>query len=134
MKRKRTTLITAAPLACVCLFAAVAYAAQTYVSVNVGGGTLRVRPRNIHVLSNENLYQLKWSSWGGSRARATGLDHSNAPSPGRSAQNPVRVELRGRRHCGSRLVYTTLRIRFTKGIPYVGEPSLISYPYGCPPS
>jgi hypothetical protein len=120
-------------LTALCWFGAIANAAQTFVSVNAGGGVLRVRPRTIHVLSNENLYQLRWSSWGGFRARANGIDHSNFPSAGRSAQNPVRVELRGRKRCGSRLVYTRLRIRFTNGIPYAGEPSLISYSYGCPP-
>ncbi len=111
----------------------IASAAQTYVSINAGGNMLRVRPGKMHLVSNENLYQLKWSSWGDSRARASGIDHSNNPSQGRSAQNPVRVELRNRKRCGTRLVYTRVQIRFTKGIPYAGEPSRISFSYGCPP-
>jgi hypothetical protein len=118
---------------CACAAAAPAIASQrTYVSINAGGRILRVKPSNIHVLSNENLYNLHWSAWGGPQAKGSGMDSSTFPSRGRSQFNPVRVQLTNRKRCGSKLVYTTLRIRFTHGIPYAHEPSLISYSYGCP--
>ena len=133
---RRRRLQTRAGLALVGLCAltspAIADAGQSYVSINAGGRILRVKPASIHLVSNENLNTLRWSSWGGSKARGAGMDHSNFPSHGRSASNPVRVELRDRKRCGSKLVYTTIRIRFTRGIPYAGEPSLISFAYGCP--
>lgn len=113
--------------------AAAGYAAsQTYVSVNAGGRMLRVKPSSIHLVSNENLLGLHWSSWGGAKANGSGTDHSNGPSPGRSASNPVRVTLRDRRQCGAHLVYTTVAIHFTRGIPYAGEKRDIDYAYGCP--
>jgi hypothetical protein len=33
------------------------------VSVNAGGAMLSVRPGAIHLVSNENVYHLRWSSW-----------------------------------------------------------------------
>jgi hypothetical protein len=106
--------------------------AQTFVSVNVGGRVLRVKPSSIHLISNENLLGLRWSSWGGPTAHGTGTDHSNGPAPGRSSSNAARVTLRDRRQCGSHLVYTTVAIHFTHGIPYAGEKRDIDYAYGCP--
>ena len=114
------------------LVGSAAAAAPVYVSVNAGGRELRIRPAGIHLLSNENLTGLRWSTWGGKAATATGTDHGNFPSPGHKASNPVRVQATDRRRCGSKLVYTTIRIHFTKGVPYAGQPHNTQYAYGCP--
>lgn len=107
-------------------------ASRVYVSVNAGGRMLAVRPARIHLVSNENLSGLRWSSWGGKTADATGTDHGNFPSPGHKASNPVRVQATDRRRCGSKLVYTTIRLHFTRGVPYAGQPHQTRYSYGCP--
>jgi hypothetical protein len=112
--------------------AASAVAASVYVSVNAGGTILKVKPARIHLLSNENLTQLKWRSWGGSKATATGIDHGNFPSPGHQASNRVEVKATNRRQCGNRLVYTTILLYFPRGVPYAGQPHHIRYAYGCP--
>lgn len=103
-----------------------------YVSVNAGGGLLALRPARIHLLSNENLSGLRWSKWGGKTATAKGTDRGNFPSPGHKSSNPVQVKATDRRRCGSRLVYTTIRLHFTKGVPYAGQPRDTEYAYGCP--
>jgi hypothetical protein len=103
-----------------------------YVSVNAGGRALAVKPKGIHLVSNENLSGLRWSAWGGETAYATGTDHGNSPSAGHRASNPVRVQATDRRRCGSRRVYTTIRVHFTKGVPYAGQPHETKYSYGCP--
>jgi hypothetical protein len=107
-------------------------ASQVYVSVNAGGTDLKVKPARIHLVSNENLSRLNWSSWGGKTARATGTDHANFPSPGLKASNPVEVKATDRRHCGTKTVYTTILLHFTRGVPYAGQPHNTKYAYGCP--
>lgn len=107
-------------------------AAPVYVSVSAGGRVLEVKPKRIHLLSNENLSGLSWSNWGGTVANATGIDNANFPSPGQKGSNPVRVHATDRRRCGSRLVYTTIRLHFTEGVPYAGQPHNTKYAYGCP--
>jgi hypothetical protein len=109
-----------------------AAASPVYVSVNAGGRMLEMKPKRIHLLSNENLSELRWSNWGGKTANAMGTDHGNFPSPGHKAINPVRVQATDRRRCGSKLVYTTIRLHFTKGVPYAGQPRDTKYAYGCP--
>ena len=84
-------------------------------------------------MSNEDLSKLKWRSWGGKRAAATGIDHGNSPSPGHKARNPVDVTATDRRDCGGKLVYTTIKLYFPKGVPYAGQPHHTKYAYGCPP-
>jgi hypothetical protein len=106
--------------------------AAVFVSVNAGGRLLAVRPARIHLLSNENLTGLRWRGWGGKTAYATATDHSNFPSPGHNAANLVRVEATNRRRCRSRLVYTTIRLYFSRGVPYAGQPHRTSFAYGCP--
>lgn len=108
--------------------------AQTQVSVNAGGAILAVKPTRIHLVSNENLAQLQWSSWGGQIANAAGTDYANSPSSGHSATNPVQVELSGRKRCGSRLVYTNVRVQFISDVPYDGYGPLVTFPFGCPAS
>lgn len=107
-------------------------AERVYVSINAGGSILRSRPHGIHLLSNENLAGLHWSRWGSITANARGFDYGNSPSPGHRRKNPVRVQLTGRRRCDGILVYTKVRIRFTHGVPYAGQPTLVTYPFGCP--
>ena len=105
-----------------------------YVSVVSGSSRqLGIKPKYIHLFSNENLYNLKWISWGGETATATGMDHSNFPSPGHKASNPVRVTATDRRRCRSKLVYTTIRLHFTQGVPYSGQPRNPKDAYGCMP-
>jgi hypothetical protein len=119
-------------LAATLLAASAAAATPVYVSVNAGGGLLALRPARIHLLSNENVSGLRWSKWGGKTATAKGTDHGNFPSPGRKSSNPVQVKATDRRRCGSKLVYTTIRLHFTKGVPYAGQPHDTEYAYGCP--
>lgn len=121
-----------AGLATALIAGAAAAATPVFVSINAGGGTLRIRPSRIHLLSNENLLDLHWQSWGGATATAAGKDHGNFPSPGHRATNPVRVEATSRHRCGSRLVYTAIRVHFTDGVPYSGQPRTTTYPFGCP--
>jgi len=133
----RTGILAGAALAVLAAFLVIvpaAAAAPAYVFAD--SGLAQVRPRSLHLISNENLYRLHWARWGGARAAGAGMDSSNGPSAGHSAENPVTVELRNRRRCFSGsglLVYTTVRVHFTGGVPYAGEPSVISYSYGCPP-
>jgi len=103
-----------------------------FISVAAGGNDLAIMPARIHLVSNEDLSRLAWSTWGGRTALATGRDHGNFPSPGHRAYNPVRVVAAGRRMCGRKLVYTTIRLHFTKGVPYAGQPHRTRYRYGCP--
>ena len=119
-------------LAVALLVATAAAASPVYVSVNAGGRILAVRPARIHLLSNENLSGLRWNTWGGKTANATGTERGNFPSPGHKSSNPVRVNATDRRRCGSKLVYTTIRIHFTKGVPYARQPRDTEYAYGCP--
>jgi hypothetical protein len=119
-------------LAAVVLAATAAAATPVYVSVNAGGSVLAVRPTRIHLLSNENLSGLRWSKWGGKTATAKGTDRGNFPSPGHKSSNPVQVKATDRRRCGSKLVYTTIRLHFSKGVPYAGQPRDTEYAYGCP--
>lgn len=115
------------------LFVASAFASsQVYVSVNAGGGVLRVKPKRIHLVSNENLSALRWSAWGGRTARATGIDHGNFPAPGHGASNPVDVKATDRRQCGNKTVYTAILLHFTHGVAYAGQPHNTKYAYGCP--
>jgi hypothetical protein len=107
--------------------------AQTFVSVNAGGDILGVRPKSIHLVSNESLGQLRWSSWGAKSARASGVNYANDPSPGRLGTNPVVVELTARKHCGSLLAYTSVQVIYTRGVPYDGTPRVTTFPFGCPP-
>jgi hypothetical protein len=108
--------------------------ADTFVSTNAGGNALRARPAAIHLVSNDGLEHLRWSSWGGSIARGSGVDDANNPDPGHAAVNAVRVELVSRKRCGSLLVYTAIRLRFTRGVPYLGERNPMTFAYGCPPT
>lgn len=108
-------------------------AGPVYVSVNAGGNVLEVRPSAMHLVSNENLTRVRWSSWGGRYATGRATDYANGPSPGHSRKNPVRVRLEGRRRCAGTLVYTVVRLRFTRGVPYAGQPRVTRYRYGCPP-
>ena len=126
-------LTPAVVLAAILLAATAAAATPVYVSVNAGGGILAVRPARIHLLSNENLSGLRWSKWGGKTATATGTDRGNFPSPGHKSSNPVKVKATDRRRCGSKLIYTTIRLHFTKGVPYAGQPRDTEYAYGCQP-
>lgn len=105
-----------------------------YVSVNAGGAYLERRPRAMHLLSNENLHRIRWSSWGGRVATGRALSYANGPSPGHHIRNPVRVRLSGRRTCNGVRVYTIVRLRFTRGVPYAGQPRIERIPFGCPPS
>ena len=75
---------------------------------------------------------MRWSSWGGATAKASGTDYANSPTSGRSAVNPVRVTLKDRRHCGTRLVYATVEIRYTRGVPYNSYRHVMRFPFGCP--
>lgn len=120
-----------AVLAVALLVATAAAASPVYVSVNAGGRVLAVRPARIHLISNENLSGLRWRTWGGKAASASGTDHGNFPSPGHMSSNPVRATATDRRRCGSKLVYTTIRLHFTKGVPYAGPHDTV-YEYGCP--
>lgn len=105
-----------------------------FVSVNAGGAELRRRPGAMHLVSNENLHGIRWSSWGGPIATARAVSYAIAPSPGHRRRNPVRVRLSGRRTCGGVRVYTVVRLRFTRGVPYAGQPRVERFPFGCPPS
>ena len=105
---------------------------KVYVSVNAGGTILKIKPARIHLVSNENLSHLKWTSWDGKTARATGTDHGNGPNPDHKASNPVEVKATGRRQCGNRMVYTTILLHFTRGVPYAGQPHHTRFAYGCP--
>jgi hypothetical protein len=126
--------VGAGPALAVALLAAPAAPASSpvYVSVNAGGRVLEARPARIHLVSNDNLSRLRWSSWGGKTARASGTDLGSHPSPGRKASNPVLVTATDRRRCGPKLVYTTIRLHFQRGVPYAGQPRDIKYSYGCP--
>lgn len=106
--------------------------AAVLVSTNAGGNLLRARPPAIHLVSNENLANLHWRSWGGRVARATGVDHASNPDPMRLASGRVRVELLGLRRCGGLAVYTTVRVRYLQGPPYAGAPNPVTFSYGCP--
>lgn len=128
---KRLVVITVV-LASALLAGTAGAARSVFVSINAGGSVLRIKPASIHLVSNENLLGLHWRSWGGGTGTGVGRDHANSPSPGHSATNPVRVEATQRRTCKSRLVYTTVRVTFTKGVPYAGQPRVTKYAYGCP--
>jgi hypothetical protein len=117
------------------LVPALAVAETTYVNVGgflLGARNLQVRPRAMHIISNENLSSLRWFSWGGRTASGHGTDHSTFPSPGHSGTNPVHVQLQARKRCGRVLVYTTVRIHFTRGVPYRGQRHTETIAYGCP--
>jgi hypothetical protein len=107
-------------------------ATPVYVSVNAGGRMLEIRPKRIHLVSDENLTGLQWSSWGGAAARARGTDQANFPSPGHRGTNPVQVQATGRRRCGRKLVYTTIRLHYPRGVPYEGARRDSEFKYGCP--
>jgi hypothetical protein len=106
-------------------------ALKVYVSVNTGGSMLRMRPRSIHLVSNEDLSGLQWTSWGRPSALATGSDHGNGPTAGHSADNPVPVRATRFRRCGHHLVYTAIRLHHTAGTP-CGTPTHVTFPYGSP--
>jgi len=105
---------------------------NVFVSVNAGGSELEISPSAIHLVSNENLNGIRWSSWGGRTASGRATDYANGPNPGHSGRNPVRVRLERRRRCRGLLVYTSVRLRFTKGVPYTGQSHVTRYPFGCP--
>jgi len=107
-------------------------AERIYVMTNAGYSSPKVKPRSMHILSNENLGKLKWSSWGRKTAYARGTDYAGGPSPGHDAQNPVNVRLYGIEDCDGILLYTKMKITFTKGRPYSGSPRTEKYPMGCP--
>ena len=46
--------------------------------------------------------------------------------------NPADVQATNRRRCGNKTVYTTIRLRFTAGVPYAGQPRNPNCAYGCP--
>jgi hypothetical protein len=104
----------------------------SFVSVNAGGAELRRRPRAMHLVSNENLVRIRWSSWGGPAATGRATSVANAPSPGHRSRNPVRVRLSGRRSCDGVRVYTSVRVSFTRGVPYHGQPWAVRYRFDCP--
>jgi hypothetical protein len=130
--RRASRLSAATALAATLVATSAAAAHSVYVSVNAGGRILASRPTRIHLLSNENLSALSWRSWGGRVAQGTGTDHGNYPSPGHQATNPVRVRATDRRRCGTKLIYTTIELHFTRGVPYAGQPRDTKYAYGCP--
>ena len=132
VEKNRKPLALSALLVLWLLVGSVSAATRVYVSVNGGGRVLRVEPKKIHLLSNENLFALKWKRWGGKTAHATGMHHGNFPSPGHRAYNPVQVGASNRRRCGSKLVYTALHLHFTRGVPYKGEPHSLKFSWGCP--
>lgn len=108
-------------------------AGPVYVSVNAGGAALEIRPSAMHLVSNENLSRVRWSSWGGRYATGRATDYANGPSPGHKRKNPVRVRLERRRRCAGVLVYTVVRLHFVRGVPYAGQRHITRYRYGCPP-
>jgi len=109
-----------------------AAAERVYVMTNAGYSSPKVKPRSMHILSNENLGRLKWSSWGRKTAYARGTNYAGGPSPGHKAENPVNVRLYGIEDCDGILLYTKMKITFTKGRPYSGSPRTEKYPMGCP--
>ena len=132
MRASASSVLRALGIVAILLVGSAAAAAPVYVTVNAGGRELRIKPARIHLLSNENLTGLRWSSWGGKAATATGTDHGNFQSARHKASNPVRVQATDRRRCGSEFVYTMIRIHFIKGVPYAGQPHSTKYAYGCP--
>lgn len=109
--------------------------AQTYVNAGgflIGARSLQVRPTAMHLLSNENLSHVRWSKWGGARAIGHGTDASSFPSSGHRGRNPVAIALQDRRRCGRIVAYTTVRVRFTNGVPYSKQPPAETIRFGCP--
>jgi len=107
--------------------------AKARVYVPTGSGAhVAVKPRSIHIVSNENLGKLRWNTWGGKTAVGRGTDYANGPSEGHDSENPITIRLYGRRNCSGRLVYTKARIRFTHGVPYEGMSHIEHVPWGCP--
>jgi hypothetical protein len=104
----RTLKLTS--IAAVVSLVAVSTAAGT--TIVFGGdvfGSYRVKPSSIHIVSNENLIKIKWSTWGGPTAKAKGT-LKLSPATGGDAI-PVRIELSKIRVCGKRHQYLRLKFR-----------------------
>lgn len=109
----------------------VAAPAAAHRRVVFGGdvaGWFRPRPMSIHVTSDQNIENIKWSSWGRKRAHGTGTMVFSASDGLPPA--PLALTLSRRHHCGKRRQYLKLRVSFVSGAP---PGSSSSYPihYTC---
>jgi hypothetical protein len=89
---------------------------EVYVA---GTGIREVRPDIIYIGASQRIYGLRWRSWGGRRARATGIFPVNncVPDCARGSISPrrVAVTLSRKRLCRGYDEYLRLRYRPLKG-------------------
>lgn len=89
-----------------------------------------VRPGSISGLDG---WQVRWRSWGGDVAVATGTYFWNSPDGSSIRRYPARVRVDQRRACGTYRIYDRIRGTFTGARP-PGMPrtvTLRAYPYPC---
>ena len=79
-------------------------------------GYYRQRPSFIHVASDENIKQIRWASWGGKTASASGTMLFKAAYGLPPA--PLKLKLKNIHKCGKRLVYLRLVVTSVSGAPF----------------
>jgi hypothetical protein len=97
----------------VALLALLPAVASASAPVYFGGdvaGLVRQRPSSIHITSDENLKHIHWRTWGGKAARGHGTAVFSA-SDG-LAPKAVTLTLSDVHHCGKRLRYLRLAVRY----------------------
>jgi hypothetical protein len=98
----------------------------------------KMRPSSITITcgdANAAVIDLKWSSWGGSKAHATGKFAYNDCKPscagGSGKTVPATVALSGSKMCGSRNTYHAMVVHFTGKLPS-GYKRYTPIVLGCP--
>lgn len=98
-----------------------------------GGHQATIRPRTIKLYSGAGLRRLRWSAWGGPRARAKGTEYDTDTftTPYSVLKDPVAVMASNPTLCGAIRVYRKLHVHFTRGVPQ-GMPRDATYHMRCP--
>jgi hypothetical protein len=96
---------------------------QAYVTTEFGSEALAVRPRVLRISGDGtfSLYDLRWRSWGGRRAVATGRARDQGCTPdcaeGEVTRPKVTIGLSHLVRCGGRRIYTRLTRRVEGPVP-----------------
>jgi hypothetical protein len=95
------------------------HTATTSDAIYFGGdiaGYYRQRPSFIHVTSDENIKQIRWASWGGNTASASGTMFFQASD--RLLPAPLKLKLKNIHKCSKRFVYLRLVVTSVSGAPF----------------